>query len=57
MVSLSSSVPKDDHSDYEIQFDDGGYSEYTANVILENVEEQVDRLTSNHPIVKGIVGH
>ena len=42
---------------YEVQFDDGSYSEYTVNIILENMEEQIDRLTSNHSIVKGIVGH
>ena len=34
---------------YEVQFDDGSYSEYIANVI--------DRLPSNHSIVKGIIGH
>ena len=54
MVDLSSPNPKDV---YDVQFDDGSYSEYTANFILENMEEQVDRFTSNHSIVKGIVGH
>ena len=42
---------------YEVQFDDSSYSEYTAKVILENMEEQIDILTSNHSIVKEIVGH
>ena len=57
LVGLSSLNPKDDHSVYEFQFDDSSYSEYTANVIFENMKEQIDRFTSNHSIVKGIVGH
>ena len=57
LVGLSNLNHKDVHSVYEIQFDDGSYSEYTANIILENMEEQLDRLTSTHSIVKGIVGH
>ena len=57
LVGLSSPNPKDDHSVYEVQFDDSIYSEYAANVILENTEEQIDRLTSNNSIVKGIIGH
>ena len=57
LVGLSSPNPKDDHSVYEIQFDGGSYSKYTTHDILENMEEQVDRLTSNHSVIKGIVGH
>ena len=57
LIGLSNGNPADDHSVYEVQLDDGSYSEYTANIILENMERQVDELTSKHSIIKGIVGH
>ena len=49
--------PKDDHSVYEVQLNDGSYSEYTANIILENMDRQVDELASKYSNLKGIIGH
>ena len=57
LAGQSNMNPKDDHSVYEVQLNDGSYSEYTANIILENMDRQVDELASKYSNLKGIIGH
>ena len=57
LVGLSNSNPKEDHSVYEVHLDDGSYSEYTANIIIENMENQVEKFSSKYSTIKGIIGH
>ena len=51
LVGLSNDNPRDDYSVYELQLDNGSYFEYTAIVILENMEEQVDDVGSKYSII------
>lgn len=42
---------------YEVQFSDGTYNEYAANVITENLYEQTDNFGFSHSILSSITDH
>ena len=42
---------------YEIEFDDGNYVEYSANVLLENLYQQIDDDGYSHQMLSSIVDH
>lgn len=46
-----------DTSLYEVEFEDGNLHTYTANMIAENLYEQVDEEGQTHVIFDGIVDH
>ena len=50
-------VPMKDSRIYEVDFGDGNYYEYSANVILENLYSQADDPNSNFTTLEGIIGH
>ena len=42
---------------YKVEFPDGNFNEYSANVILENLYEQVDNNGSTSALFQGITAH
>jgi len=56
-VGLSNSNHKDDHSVYEALLNDASYLEYMANIIIENMDNQVDKFSYKYSTIKGIIGH
>ena len=42
---------------YEVEFPDGNYKEYAANVIIENIYAHVDDEGRSHAMLIGIIDH
>ena len=57
LVGKATSNPLTDTREYEVDFGDGNYYEYTANVILENLYSQVDDYGRSHSMFSGILDH
>jgi hypothetical protein len=50
-------VPMKDSRAYDVDFGDGNYYEYSANVILENLYSQADDSNVNFTTLEGIIDH
>ena len=46
-----------DTREYEVQFEDGIYVDYSENVLVENLYEYVDENGASHNIIKSITNH
>ena len=46
-----------DSREYQVQFPDGSYSDYSANILLESLHSQVDINGHTVELLKGIVDH
>ena len=46
-----------DTREYKVEFGDGSYNEYSANVLIENLYSQVDEEGRSHLIFKAITHH
>ena len=57
LIGKANENPILDSRVYEVQFYDGSYAEYTANVLLENLYQQVDDEGQSHSILSSIVNH
>ena len=57
LVGTSSDNPLMDTRVYEVEFNDGTYTEYAANVLLENLYQQIDDEGRSHSILSSIVNH
>jgi Reverse transcriptase (RNA-dependent DNA polymerase) len=57
VIGKSHSNPILDTSLYEIEFDDGSLATYTANIIAENLYEQVDDEGRTHVLFDSITDH
>ena len=42
---------------YEVEFEDGSYNEYSANVLAENLYSHIDENGNSHSILASIVDH
>ena len=42
---------------YEVEFGDGPYADYCANVLIENLYAHIDDNGASHDIIKGITNH
>ena len=42
---------------YEIKFEDGSYTDYSANVLIKNLYYHIDNHGYSHGIIKGITDH
>ena len=42
---------------YEVEFEDGSYNEYSANVLAENLYNHIDENGNSHSILTSIVDH
>ena len=57
LLGRSHDNPMLDSRVYEVEFQDGTYSEYAANVLLENLYQQVDDEGRSHSILSSIINH
>lgn len=57
LIGRSNANPLLDSSVYEVEFEDGTDGCYSANVIAENIFEQVDAEGNRHTILEAIVDH
>ena len=46
-----------DSREYQVQFPDGSYTDYSANLLLENLHSQVDVYGHTMELLKGIIDH
>ena len=46
-----------DTREYEVEFDDGSYSEYSANALAENLYNHIDENGHSHSLLSAIVDH
>ena len=57
LKGTANSNPILDSRQYEVKFEDGTYSEYSANVLIENLYAHVDDHGHTQSLLKTIVGH
>ena len=57
LVGSANDNPVLDSRVYEVEFGDGNYREYSANVLLENLYQQIDDDGYSHHLVKSIIDH
>ena len=57
LIGTANDNPVLDSRIYEVQFPDGSYSEYSTNVLLENLYQQIDDEGRSHSILSSIVNH
>ena len=57
LKGTSSSNPILDTRVYKIEFGDGTYSDYSANVLIENLYDHIDDHGQSHNIIKDITNH
>ena len=57
LKGTSSNNPILDTREYTVQFADGTYADYSANVLIENLHEHIDNYGSSHDIIKDITNH
>ena len=57
LLGKANENPMLDSRVYEVQFHDGTYAEYAANVLLENLYQQVDDDGRSHSIFSSIINH
>ena len=57
LIGTKNDNPVLDTRIYEVEFDDGNYNEYSANVLLENLYQQIDDDGYSHQILSSIIDH